>query len=372
MNKLLARRVFTVLALVLIVGGVMLKNYLTSLKEPPRQKQEIPAQKVKVIEVQNEELETDILLTGRLQSSNKFDVYSEVTGRLLPGSRTFKEGTVFRKGEVLFQLDNTDARLNLVALRSSFQSNLTQLLPDLKIDYPAELPNWQEYLKSFNPENRIQTLPQVNNAQLKNLLVTRNIYNQYYSIQSAEAQLAKYTIIAPFTGVVSSANINPNTLIRSGQMLGTFLDPNRFEMEAGVPILLIDRIRIGTKIDLKIKGDAEPRTGVIRRISQNVDPGTQTAKVYVDLSGSDLYEGMYLSGTLPMTIRIAGVKIPGNLLQSDQSVYIIEDGLIRKRKVHVVHVDGEQLIISGLEDGTLIINQTLSGAVEGNAVEVVK
>jgi hypothetical protein len=81
---------------------------------------------------------------------------------------------------------------------------------------------------------------------------------------------------------------------------------------------------------------------------------------------------MYLSGTLPMKVRIAGIKIPGKLLQSDQTVYVVENGLIRKKAVHVVHVDGESLIITGLENGALIINQSLTGAVEGNPVEVIQ
>ncbi|MBR9859593.1 HlyD family efflux transporter periplasmic adaptor subunit [bacterium] len=371
MKKVTVRRISTIAAIVLLIGGYLLKNYLGSLKEPPRQKQDLAAQKVETITVQNQLLETDIYLTGRIQSSNKFDVYSEVTGRLLSGTKPFKEGVSFNRGQVLVQLDNTDARLALVAQRSSFLSNLSQVLPQIKLDYNSDFNKWQEFILNFDPEKSISPLPEVSNAQLKNLLVARNVYNLYYSIKSAEAQLSKYTIIAPFNGVISTANINPNTLIRSGQLMGTFLDPNSFELEAGIPVVLVDKVKIGTVIELEVRGEDKKRRGVVRRISQNVDPGTQTAKIYIEMKYPDLYEGMYLSGTLPLKAKVEGVKIPGNLLQSDQTVYIVEDGLIRKKAVHVVFVENEELIISGLENGTEIINQSLTGAVEGNPVEIV-
>lgn len=368
------RRYFTViLAVVIIVGGMVLKNVFAAQKTPPAQKSASEsAINVSVMQVQNEELMTEIEVVGKLNSKNRFDVFTEVTGRLIGGSKPFKEGMQFRKGEAILRLDNTDSRLSSYAQKSSFQSAIVQLLADIKLDYPAEYQNWKDYSTSFNPKADLPELPDVKADGLQSLLTARNIYNQYYSLLAQEAQLRKFTIYAPFSGVVSEATVNPNTLVRAGQKVGVFLDPNAFELEVGVPSGAIQYVKVGSEVVLSKTNEKETFKGVVSRIGKNIDPQTQSAKIYINLSAAGLYEGLYLNGTIKGNQTTNGVKLNSNLLMSDNSLYTVQDSVIKKVFVEVASISNEQVIVTGLKDGTKLVDKPISGAVAGKPAKIVK
>lgn len=367
------RRYFTViLAAMLILGGIGLKNILAAQKTMPSQKSESEAINVSTEVVMNTEQMSEIDVVGKLNSKNRFDVYMEVTGKLLKGRRLFKEGVAFRKGEVLLALDNTDSKLNMYAQKSSFQSTIVQLLADVKLDYPSEYENWRNYSMQFDPKANLSDLPNVDNDGLKSLLTARNVYNQYYSLLAQEAQIRKYTIYAPFSGVVSEANVNPNTLVRSGQKVGVFLDPNTFELEVGVPSGFVDFVKVGDEVNLNKPNETQIFKGRISRVSKNIDAQTQTANIYIDLAAKGLYEGMYLNGVIKGNQTINGVKLNANLLMSDNSIYTVKNEAIKKVHVEIASISDEQVIVTGLEDGTVIINRPLTGAVAGKKVKIVE
>ena len=366
------RRYFTViLAAVLIFGGMGLKNLLAAQKTKPAQKTESEAINVSVESISNSELMTEIDVVGKLISKNRFDVYMEVTGKLMSLRKSFKEGVQFSKGEVLLQLDNTDSKLNMYAQKSSFHSTIIQLLADIKLDYPAEYEGWKTYSSNFDPKANLNDLPAVKSEGLKSLLTARNIYNQYYSLLAQEAQMRKFAIYAPFNGVVSEANVNPNTLVRSGQKVGVFLDPNSFELEVGVPSGFVEYVKVGDEVSLNKPNDNQKFKGEISRVSKNIDPQTQTAKIYINLTAKGLYEGLYINGNIKGNQTIKGVKLNANLLMSDNSIYTVNNGVIKKTHVELASISDEQVIVTGLEDGTLIVNKPLTGAVAGKPAKIV-
>ncbi|MFN3342563.1 MAG: hypothetical protein ACK40M_07685, partial [Flavobacteriales bacterium] len=79
---------------------------------------------------------TEVLIEGqgRISSSRRIDVSSEVQGLLLPG-KILKPGTTVRQGELLFQLRDQDARLALQARKSNYMNILANALPDIRLDF---------------------------------------------------------------------------------------------------------------------------------------------------------------------------------------------------------------------------------------------
>ncbi len=72
----------------------------------------------------------------------------------------------------------------------------------------------------------------------------RGILNAYYNVLNLEARLAKYTIIAPFDGALSLANVTEGSLVRAAQPLGTFIEKGVFEMPVSVPATYAENLRI--------------------------------------------------------------------------------------------------------------------------------
>lgn len=373
MKDFMKRRWAVFAAILILAGSMAIKNMLAGLKEPP--KEDPPKNLVAPVSIRtisNLPQRALISVDGRILSQQKFEVFSEVTGRLLPSSKPFKDGTRFNKGDVLLKLDDTDMRMNLVSSRSAFQSTLTALLPDIKIDYEEQFERWQTYVKSFNPEQSIPDLPNIDNDKLNNFLVSKQVINQFYAIRSQEAQLKKFTVVAPFDGIVSSANVNPNTIIRAGQLVGVFVDPVNYELEAGISISQIDKIGIGDSVKLTSTDIQGEWMGKVSRKSEVVDANTQNVKTYISVSGNRLFEGMYMSGVIRGAQLDSSAVIPRYLVVNGNQVYIESDGQLRLMALNIIHDNKDQMIVKGLPDGTNLINQVVPGAFEGLQVEIIE
>jgi len=357
-----------VAVLALAGGGAVL---LTQLKAPPPRKAEIDQTKiVDTLRVQNRTLSAPLAIQGELVAFDKIDVFSEVSGTLVETARPFKEGSYFPKGSVLIKVDPKEAQLNLFSQKSNLLNAITQLMPDLKIDYPESYRQYLDYIERFELEKPIPSLPEPASKQEKFFIASRNIYAQYYTIKSAEERLSKYILHAPFSGVVTEAGINPGALVRSGQKLGELMRTGNYELEATVPVRELSYIKPGFAVELRSDDLPGKWTGKVVRISDQVDPGTQTVKVFIGVSGKSLREGMYLKGSISGSRIPDAMVIPKNILEDQKSVYLVQDSVLRKREVQVIKEDAERVIVRGLKNGEAVLATRLPDAFDGMSVRI--
>ena len=204
MNKKLGLVVTIIIVVIGAFVGKLLSNQQETMKKMPS-KPVISNYKFQTIANQTENF--DITLSGTLKSYNSVDLYAEVTGVAQSSKTEFREGAKFKKGDVLLKIDDTEYKNSVYAQKSAFMNTLTLLIPDLKYDFPESATKWENYLNSFEIRKSLKSLPEVSNEKEKYYITSKNIYNQYYTIKSQEARLAKYTIKAPFDGVISKSSI---------------------------------------------------------------------------------------------------------------------------------------------------------------------
>ncbi len=359
------RKTSLVAIIIVLISFAGFKALSSMKKAPHKDSGKSKIIKVDIISVKNENITADISINGRLHAKKKIDVFTEVTGKLLPLEKNFKDGVKFNKGEILLKLDDSNYRMTLNASRSSFQSLLMQLLAEIKIEYSNNFSLWEDYINNFNPEQEIKDFPKITNKKEKNYLVSKNIYTQFYNIKAQEAQLDKYTIIAPFSGIIKNANLNTNSVIRAGQKLAEFINPNVFELEVGVSLAEISKIKIGDKVMLNsndIKGQWE---GIIKRIGESIDEKTMNFKIYIEVQSKQLFEGMYLKGIVS-SFEIENVaKIPYNLIVKGNIIYVVKDSILHFQNIQVIHESDNYALVKGLKNNTKIINHSIANAYEG-------
>lgn len=367
---LTTRRISLLAALVVLFGGILAMQFLSKQKaSPPRKPQSITStRKIDVKEVKNGTVKTTVNLQGRVVAFDKIDIFSEVNGTLVASPKPFKVGTYFKKGEAMLRLDKEEAKLGLYAQKSNLLNAISQMMPDLKIDYPGSYPDWETYLENFDIESPIKAFPEPKSKREKYLIASRNLLNQYYNIKSAEERLGKYNIYAPFSGVLTAVNIQPGALVRAGQPLGVLMNNNNYELEATVPLSDIRFLGTGNKVTLQSPDIKGTWSGVVKRISDQIDPASQSIKVYVQVRGIDLKEGMYLSGEVASTKIDSAIAIPRDLLVNQSEVFAIEDSTLVLKKVEIEKLTAEEVVIRGLSDGTLLLNQSPIGAYPGEIV----
>lgn len=367
------RQITIVAGILVIVGSVFLMNFLTSQKEKPeREKNQKQRRAVSTLNVDNSTVQASVPITGRLQAEERVELYAEVSGTFQKGKKPFKEGIRYRKGETLIRIDDEEARMNLVAQRSNLLNQITKVMPDLKIDYPDSYKKWQDYLDRFDVKGSLPPIPEPANEQVEYFITSRNIYNQYYNIKSQETRLSKYTIEAPFTGVLTKASIDPGTLVRNGQKLGEFIKTGAFELEAAVSEDELPLVSIDDSVYLQADNMRKGWYGRVIRINDKIDPGTQTAKVFVLVEGKSLKEGQYLEGQIESERVAESIQIPRKLIHSDSLVWTVEDSALQQQPIEVVQQAKRTAIIKGLANGAKLLNEPVTNAYEGMPVKPIE
>ena len=361
-----------------VVGGIILlgltwmgAGMIADMKQP-QPKTAAPV-RIKTVEVQparNTTIPSTLDVQGELVAYNKIGIFSEVGGTLVETERPFKQGTYFPKGSVLARIDAEEARLNLLSQRANLMNAITAIMPDLKIDYAEEFPQWEQYLMSFDPERSTPKLPATTSDRAKLFVASRNLQSQYYSIKSAEERLSKYVITAPFGGVLTEANINPGAVVRVGQQLGELMNAATYELAATVPTRDLNYISAGDKVQLFSNDIGGPWSGTVSRIDAQVDPGTQTVTVFIRVSGKGLREGMYLRGEVATDPIENALVVPRASIIDQRGVYTVRDSTLEIQPVQIVKIDGDDAIVRGIPEGTPLVQGTVGGAYEGMRVDV--
>jgi len=354
------------MAALMIVVGLIVGNILSNQKEPMRRKTENTQQKtVPVITVQNKDIDIPIEMSGPLYAFDKVEIFAEVSGVLLNTAKRFRAGTRFNRDEVIIKIDDRVYKNSVLAQKSSLLNQLTLLLPDLSIDFPRSTQRWENYLKNMDLQKDLSPLPTPAGDKERYYIASRNIYNQFYVIKGMETTLSKYTIRAPFNGVVSQAAINPGTLVRVGQKLGEFIDTGLYEMEASVSLFDANRLDTGETVTLTSDDVQGTFEGRIQRINRVLDPTSLTVKVYVHLKEPKLRDGMYMTAKTSGAPVSNAVAVSKELLVGNNRLFAVENAELVLKSVRVVAERGDTAFVRGLPDGTKILGEVWAEAREG-------
>ncbi len=373
--KNILRQLSIVAGVLILIGAGMFARKLSEQKEPPKEKETTveAAPQVEVIAVQNATIASSIPIQGRLEAYNKTRIFSEVQGVLKSSDRPFKIGTYFPKGSILLNIDQEETRLNLLAQRSALMNAITMMMPDLKIDYPTSFDQWKSYLDQFDVKQSLRTFPEPLNDQEKYFIANRNLLNQYYSIKSLETRLGKYVVTAPFSGVLTQANVTAGSLVSPGQVLGELMNSSNYELAATAQLADLKHIQVGDKVTLTSDDINDSWKGSVKRINNQVDPMTQSVTVYINVNGKNLREGMYLRGEVAANSINNAIEVPIELVDLDtKTTYVVKEDKLVKQTVDILQERGTTVVLAGLENGTAILKNRLVNAFEGMEVKVIE
>ena len=360
-----------VVGILLIAAAAYIARDLANTKKKRRPKNEKTMPTVFIEIVKNKSVPVTVLESGRLMAKNRIDIFAEVQGVMEPTHKEFKPGVHYRKGEIIVSIRDDDFYANLQAQKSNLQNLITSILPDLRLDYPEAYKKWDTYLRNFNMDKPIAKLPEPSSDKEKFFVTGRNIYTTYYNTKNMEIVLSKYNLRAHYNGILTDALVTPGSLVRPGQKLGEFIDPSVYEMEVSINKSILPSLKVGRKVIVR---DAENHSkqwnGKIIRINGKVDRTTQTVKVFIELSGKELKEGMYLEAIMNGEPIRESFEIARTLLVDESKVYIVQDSALLLVAVEPVFCNEKTAVIKGLEDGQIIISRSVPGAYSGMEVKI--
>jgi len=298
--------------------------------------------------VRAERISQKLEALGNARANESVDISTKISN--IVTAVMFRDGERVKRGHVLVQLDNAQARADVAAAQAAVTES------ESLYNRSRELLNTQALSKSSF--DQLEATLKANRARLG----------------AASARLEDTVIRAPFSGRVGLRRVSVGTLISPGDVITTLDDTSVIKLDFAVPENFLASLREG--LTIRATAPAFPgRTfaGSVSSIDSRVDIATRSVTVRALLANEDgaLKPGMFLNVSLANDEREALV-IPEEALTPEaerQYVFVVTDGKVSRREVRIGGrrpgsveilagvVAGERVIVEGTQkvrDGAMV------------------
>ena len=283
--------------------------------------------------VARETVSSFLVATTTLSAERSLDVVARAGGEVI--DVLVEEGDAVREGQLLAQLDPSDARLALAEAQAHYDN------------IQREYARTSELAKHGG----------VTDQELENQRY--QIELRTIALERSRQQLTDTEIRSPITGIVGERSVEPGATISSNSRLFHVLDPDPLLAVIHIPDAGRQSLRAGQGVEVQAAGGVEV-TGTINLISPVVDAESGTVKVTVELDGAGtLLPGSFVTVQVPTETRPDVLVVPKRavLLERDQSiVYRVQEGVAVRTPVAVgLSAQDAVEITSGLSAGDAVV-----------------
>lgn len=328
------------LALLGLIGYRITKNSAESEKNDKKGDKKPPLT-VTAIVVSSKDFSNAISLSGSIEANENVEIRSEVSG--IVEKISFSEGTNVSKGQVLL-------KVNDIELRAQLSQAITK-----------------------------QKLASENERRAKLLLQKEAISQEEYDIASAEfrslkaqtqliqAQIAKTTIRAPFSGKIGLRNISPGTYVTPTTLITKLVSSSQVKISFSIPEKYASEIENNASILFTIPNNQQKFSAKIYAIEPEIETATRTLKIraIADNSNGKLLPGTFATIELSLKNIKDAIVIPTEAvvpIQDGKVVYIANNGKAKEVKIETLARTSKDVVVtSGIKSGdTLLTSGVMS------------
>jgi RND family efflux transporter MFP subunit len=306
------------------------------------------------------------VISGTLTPELGATVRAEITGTMIEVDAD--QGMTVKKGQVLGRIDDA-------ALRDAFLSARAGLRT-------AES-NLELQRHNLERTERLHAAGAVADRELETAQLTvKNAEGAAADARSrtttAQRQLDKATLRAPFSGIVSESKVSEGDVVSSGNELFAVVDPSTMRLEAAVPVEQLSQVRREMPVRFTVTGYPDREfEGTIERVNPVVDPATRQVRVIVTIPNASrsLVAGLFAQGRVATETRHA-VVVPSDAvdLRGVRPVVVrLKQGRVEKVDVEIGlddTVNERTEITSGLAAGDTVLMGAAQGLTPGTVARV--
>jgi len=312
----------------------------------------IPPAQVEATKPRIGESKETVTAVGTFRSNESVVLRPEVASRVK--SINFEEGQKVRRGQILIQLDAATEEATVAQAEAAYQ------LSKANNDRQAQLGARQVATERSVDEAR---------AALK---------RDEAALQFARARLEKFTLVAPWDGIVGLRKVSVGAYLNVGQEIVNIEQIDPLKVDFRIPENFLAAVRVGQEIG--VTADAFPgRTfpGKVYAIDPLIDEMGRAVVVRALIDNSDevMRPGVFARVTLTLSVRDNALFLPEQALMpvgERHSVFKVVDG---KAQMAVVEIgrrqNGEVEVIRGLSPDDTVVSAGQIKLRNGTPVQVV-
>jgi membrane fusion protein (multidrug efflux system) len=279
-----------------------------------------------------------------------------------------REGDRVKKGQILIQLDDVDARLQV----ERAEAGVKQAAATVET-YRSIVPR---YLKLYET----QVIPQ---QTLDELIMKVKVDEARLDLAKAELNLARqnlldYRIVSPIEGVVNLkiASLGEHVNVAPKDEILKIVQMHPLELEFYVPENWAGKVHLGSKVQFTLKAFSEEKfTAALRFISPTADPATRNVKVKAEVPNPHyrLKPGFFAEVTVQTGTNPKALAIPESALFSQEGkffAFVVQNGVAHRKEVETGHrFEGKVEILKGIQEGERVVTVGHEQLTEGARVK---
>ena len=290
-----------------------------------------------------------ILANGTVQSESVVTIRPRVDGQIT--QLHVAEGQTVRRGQPLF---NLDARLNQALL----QQQEAQLMRDRAQATRTQLDavRYQSLRgESFASQQRFEQ------AQADSAAAAATVQATQALIAQTRLSIEFATITAEVDGQLGALPLRVGNFVRQAEInsMGTITQTNPILVQFNVPERWLPAIRDAMRgqtpppVTVRVDGDSgPPAEGRLVFVDSQVDTATGTITLKGRFNNADarLLPGQYVQVSLVPTVQANAISVAAPAVQTGQQgrhVFVVSDGIARRRTVTLERILGDRAVITG-------------------------
>lgn len=339
-----------------------------------------------------------VVATGRVITTSRTQIGSEVTGVVL--ERLVEEGDKVAKGDLLLVLSSEDVAAQVRQAQAELSELTSSTRPQAAVDLAnAEVALAQarrdverrrelaaiDAISDEEMEQAIQAEAQarnnVENARLRATALSSGGVEEELlreRIAALQAQLNKAQVRSEVSGTVLTRDVEPGDLVQPGRTLFTIAQAGSTEIQ--VPLDERNLSKLALQQAAVVIADAYPNRPFAARInfiapSINAQNGTVEVRLAVDPVPEFLRQDMTVSVNVETDSREQALVIPNDAFiegQDNQAqVMLVRDGRVQ-RQIVTLGLRGltASEVVSGLNAGDEVLTDATSDIEDGTKVRV--
>ncbi len=372
---ILSKKILTIILVVIGIGAVVFFVFIRGSSDAERQESSTASSEetervdetpipVKVDTAKRGELIISLKSPGEAVTNRMVTVKSEVAGVIK--NLNVEDGQHVKEGDLLVELDDRQFRLELERAQADRLSKLSELLlekqfssseaavDDSEMDIIRKAK--QEYEKAqelhqkgmisdteYDEAYKTYELALIESGEKKEEVrsAMKGLTQAEIQVKTAQMNLEKTKIKAPFTGIITDIQVSPQEHITGGRDLFVLVNINRIQVYAKVLESEIGKMKEGREVTLRFSAYPDKVfKGKVKSISPIVDPEDKTCKVIIDVANpeEEIKPGMHAEVEIAAEIYKDRLLIPQDAVLDRggrKLAFVVEDGLAKWRYIQL-------------------------------------
>ncbi len=323
--------------------------------------------KVEVTEIQARPVSYTVSAVGSLKALEDVTISPKKAGII--NQILVKEGDRVKKGQILVQLDDVDARLQVERAEAGAKQAEATVETNRTI-----IPRYQKLYES-------QVIPQ---QTLDELVLKVKVDEAKLDLAKAELNLARqnlldHRIVSPIEGVVNLkiASLGEHVNVAPKDEILKIVQMDPLELEFYVPETWAGKVHLGSKVQFTLKAFSEEKsTATLRFISPTADPATRNVKVKAVVPNPHyrLKPGFFAEVTVQTGTNPKALAIPESALLSQEGkffAFVVQNGVAHRKEVETGHrFEGKVEVLKGIQEGERVVTVGHEQLSEGTKVRI--